>query len=268
MRFNVKRIQEKFLERNLLADSLNKIRNFDANRLVVIDSIRVDEHIRLTITKRVKDVFPLMAGDTILVSQDRYNMDLLFDIQRHSNIVDAWIVRRRNLTNIANKTKSRTSVKTYQDQLGEIIKSKVENVSTNHHETKGNNNDPNILLIDDEEDLLTVYKLFLSSAGYMNLKAFTNPREGLKHVVDLKDPSYYDLAILNIRTKDINGIQIYQMLKIIHPKIKALFVSAVDAAEEFVDFFPGLKASNFVRKPIEQDDFVKKVKDTLCNQLL
>ena len=89
MRFNVKRIQEKFLERNLLADSLNKIRNFDANRLVVIDSIRVDEHIRLTITKRVKDVFPLMAGDTILVSQDRYNKDLLFDIQRHSNIVDA-----------------------------------------------------------------------------------------------------------------------------------------------------------------------------------
>ena len=86
--------------------------------------------------------------------------------------------------------------------------------------------------------------------------------------MDLKDPSYYDLAILHIRTRDINGIQLYQMLKIIHPKIKALFVSAVGAAEEFVDFFPGLKASNFVRKPIEQDDFVKKVKDTLCNQLL
>ena len=49
--FNVKRkIQEKFFETNLLADSLNKMRNFDANRLVVIDSIRVDEHIRLTIT--------------------------------------------------------------------------------------------------------------------------------------------------------------------------------------------------------------------------
>lgn len=86
LRFNIKRkIQKKFFETNLLADSLNKMRNFDANRLVVIDSIRVDEHIRLTITKRVKEVFPLMAGDTILVSQDRYNKDLLFDIQRHSN---------------------------------------------------------------------------------------------------------------------------------------------------------------------------------------
>ena len=74
LRFNIKRkIQKKFFEANLLADSLNKMRNFDANRLVVIDSIRVDEHIRLTITKRVKEVFPLMAGDTILVSQDVFS---------------------------------------------------------------------------------------------------------------------------------------------------------------------------------------------------
>ena len=92
--------------------------------------------------------------------------------------------------------------------------------------TKLNDNDAKILLIDDEEDLLTVYKLFLSSAGYTNLKAFSDPREGLKHVVDLKDPSHYDLAILDIRMGDINGIQLYQILKIMRPNIKVLFVSA------------------------------------------
>ncbi|MDW0283408.1 MAG: response regulator [Nitrososphaeraceae archaeon] len=119
------------------------------------------------------------------------------------------------------------------------------------------------MLIDDEEDLLTVYKLFLSSAGYTNLKAFSDPREGLKHVVDLKDPSHYDLAILDIRMGDINGIQLYQILKIMHPNIKVLFVSTLDATEELMTFFPGLRPSDFIRKPIEQEHFIKKVKDIL-----
>jgi two-component system, OmpR family, response regulator ChvI len=141
----------------------------------------------------------------------------------------------------------------------EIIKNKSENVSSNYY----NDNDAKILLIDDEEDLLTVYKLFLSSAGYTNLKAFSDPREGLKHVVDLKDPSHYDLAILDIRMGDINGIQLYQILKIMHPNIKVLFVSALDAAEEIMTFFPGLRPSDFIRKPIEQEHFIKKVKDIL-----
>jgi CheY-like chemotaxis protein len=197
------------------------LKNFDLNRLLVIDSIRVDEHSRLTVTKRMKDVLPIMAGDTITVFQDRYNKDLLFDIQHQSNTVNTWVIRKNPIT-ISNIVEGRTTVKTYQEHLAEIIKNKSENVSSNYY----NDNDAKILLIDDEEDLLTVYKLFLSSAGYTNLKAFSDPREGLKHVVDLKDPSHYDLAILDIRMGDINGIQLYQILKIMRPNIKVLFVSA------------------------------------------
>lgn len=197
------------------------LKNFDLNRLLVIDSIRVDEHSRLTVTKRMKDVLPIMAGDTITVFQDRYNKDLLFDIQHQSNTVNTWVIRKSPIT-ISNIVEGRTTVKTYQEHLAEIIKNKSENVSSNYY----NDNDAKILLIDDEEDLLTVYKLFLSSAGYTNLKAFSDPREGLKHVVDLKDPSHYDLAILDIRMGDINGIQLYQILKIMRPNIKVLFVSA------------------------------------------
>jgi CheY-like chemotaxis protein len=197
------------------------LKNFDLNRLLVIDSIRVDEHSRLTVTKRMKDVLPIMAGDTITVFEDRYNKDLLFDIQHQSNTVNTWVIRKNPIT-ISNIVEGRTTVKTYQEHLAEIIKNKSENVSSNYY----NDNDAKILLIDDEEDLLTVYKLFLSSAGYTNLKAFSDPREGLKHVVDLKDPSHYDLAILDIRMGDINGIQLYQILKIMRPNIKVLFVSA------------------------------------------
>ena len=36
------------------------------------------------------------------------------------------------------------------------------------------------------------------------------------------------------------GIQLYRILKIMHPNIKVFFVSELDAAEEIVMFFPGL----------------------------
>lgn len=62
---------------------------------------------------------------------------------------------------------------------------------------------------------------------------------------------------------EINGIQLYQILKIMHPNIKVLFVSALEAAGEIMTFFPGLRPSDFIRKPIEQEHFIKKVKDIL-----
>lgn len=90
------------------------LKNFDLNRLLVIDSIRVDEHSRLTVTKRMKDVLPIMAGDTITVFQDRYNKDLLFDIQHQSNTVNTWVIRKSPIT-ISNIVEGRTTVKTYQE---------------------------------------------------------------------------------------------------------------------------------------------------------
>jgi hypothetical protein len=38
--------------------------SFDSNRLIAVDTIRVDEHSRLTFTKKVKNVFPIVVGDT------------------------------------------------------------------------------------------------------------------------------------------------------------------------------------------------------------
>jgi hypothetical protein len=72
--------------------------SFDSNRLIAVDTIRVDEHSRLTFTKKVKNVFPIVVGDTIVVYQDKYNKkELLFKIQRGNNIVDNWIVKRKDV---------------------------------------------------------------------------------------------------------------------------------------------------------------------------
>ena len=107
MRFNGKRrIEDEPFDMHL--------KNLDLNRLLVIDSIRVDEHSCLTVTKRMKDVLSIMAGDTITVFQDRYNKDLLFDIQHQSNTVNTWVNRKSPIT-ISNIVEGRTTFKTYQE---------------------------------------------------------------------------------------------------------------------------------------------------------
>jgi two-component system, OmpR family, response regulator ChvI len=83
----------------------------------------------------------------------------------------------------------------------------------------------------------------------------------LKHISDLKNSLYYKLAILDIRMPDINGIQIYQILKILNPSIKIIFLTALDAASELTSLYSEVKFEDIIRKPIENDRFIEKVND-------
>ena len=55
--------------------------------------------------------------------------------------------------------------------------------------------------------------------------------------------SYCDLAIIDIRMPELNGIQLYQILKIINKNIKVLFISALEAADEILSMFPEIDSS-------------------------
>jgi DNA-binding NarL/FixJ family response regulator len=61
----------------------------------------------------------------------------------------------------------------------------------------------------------------------------------------------------------INGIQLYQILKILNKDIKVLFVSALDAAEEITGIFPEIESSNIMRKPFSKDLFIQKVQEII-----
>ncbi len=66
---------------------------FNINRLISIDTISVDDHSRLTLTRKIKKVLPIMPKDTITVYQDRYNKDLIVLIQHESNTIDSFIIK-------------------------------------------------------------------------------------------------------------------------------------------------------------------------------
>lgn len=221
---------------------------FEANRLVVIDTLVIDNNSRLTITRNLKKVLPIMPKDTVIVSRDRYNKDIVFTIQRENKIVDSLTIRRNNSRNRADNNQS------------------VENDQIDLHagEQKSRNtlHDVNILLVDDESDLLIVYEWFLKSEGYYNIQTFTDSRNAVKQLANLKNPGHYGLAIIDIRMPIINGIQLYHILKIFNPKIKVLFITALDAADELTSMYQ-IAQEDILKKPCEQQDFITTVNNAV-----
>jgi two-component system, OmpR family, response regulator ChvI len=119
----------------------------------------------------------------------------------------------------------------------------------------------NILLVDDEPDILLTYKTFLLAAheGY-NVDAFTDSQKALQQFAQVNSPSYYDLVVMDVRMPGLNGLQLYYRLKAISPDIKVLFVSALDAAQEMISILPGVKLDDVVKKPVDEEQFLYKVR--------
>jgi response regulator RpfG family c-di-GMP phosphodiesterase len=78
----------------------------------------------------------------------------------------------------------------------------VENSSGVLQQTEESNHG-NLMLVKDEHDILFAFKAILKSEGY-NVDTFTDSFEALKHFIKLNRP-YYDLVILDIRMRGMNG---------------------------------------------------------------
>jgi len=137
---------------------------------------------------------------------------------------------------------------------------KIEERQTQQQQKKTFLPDATIMLVDDEPDILLTYKTFLTIGGY-NVDAFTDPREALMRFAQA-DPNNYNLVVMDIRMPNLNGLQLYYRLKVINPNIKILFVSALDAAQEMVSILPAVKLDDIIRKPVDQKQFLYKVKTT------
>jgi CheY-like chemotaxis protein len=116
----------------------------------------------------------------------------------------------------------------------------------------------NIMVIDNEPDILMTFQEFLASEGF-NVDAFSDSHEALKRFAEV-DPSHYDLVVMDIRMPKLNGLQLYQRFKAMNARIKVIFVSCLDAAEELVTVLPDVKSSDVIRKPIDHEHFIRTIK--------
>ena len=60
-----------------------------------------------------------------------------------------------------------------------------------------------------------------------------------------------------------NGFQLYKQIKVLNADTKVLFLSALDVEQEIMIVYPGLQPSDIIRKPIDPDSFISKIKSML-----
>ncbi len=120
----------------------------------------------------------------------------------------------------------------------------------------------NIILVEDEPDLILAFKTVLVSNGY-NVDEFTDSFEAFKHFTMLNRP-FYDLALLDIRMRGMNGIQLYQKLKAVDDRLQIRFITALDAANELVSLIPNLDLNHIIRKPVSNEELLATVKNAIA----
>jgi DNA-binding NtrC family response regulator len=119
------------------------------------------------------------------------------------------------------------------------------------------NRNKRIIVVDNEQDILFTYRNFLNDYDYQ-ITSFVDPYLALNYIRD--NPSFDDLlVILDIRMKNLNGLQLYQQIKAMDPTIKILFVTALDIIEEILTIVPGLSKEQIMRKPVDKKEFTNTV---------
>jgi CheY-like chemotaxis protein len=99
----------------------------------------------------------------------------------------------------------------------------------------------------DDQDILFTFKTILNNSG-IAAEIFANSHEALIRFAE-EDPSYFNLAILDLKMQDINGFQLYKIMKAMTrgtSTTKFLFVSALEYAEEFISILPGFLSPRLI----------------------
>ena len=119
--------------------------------------------------------------------------------------------------------------------------------------------DGRILIVDDELDITESFGLSLEDSGF-EVDKYNDPAIALASF----KPNVYGLLILDIKMPKMDGFELYDKIKKIDNKVKVFFISAFDIDRAAISKkYSDLKIENFLPKPIQIPELIKKVEEQL-----
>ena len=132
------------------------------------------------------------------------------------------------------------------------------------HEHLPKGKQKNVVIVDDDESSLTTYESFLEHyRSSFKVKTFSRPDQALRFLID--HPDSYDLVVLDIRMPKMSGFRLFQGLKAANPHAKVIFLTSLDAGPELLDIFPDIKPNQFIRKPVDRNEFIRIISEAISS---
>jgi DNA-binding response OmpR family regulator len=117
------------------------------------------------------------------------------------------------------------------------------------------------MLVEDEDDILVLFKMILESNERLNVESFHDPFSALNNF----RPGRYDLVMIDIVLPKMNGFELYKKIRRLDEKVKVCFLTAGEMYYEEIrkEAFPELDSDCFIKKPISNEDLLKRVREVL-----
>ena len=120
-----------------------------------------------------------------------------------------------------------------------------------------------IMIVDASDDVNLTFKIVLSELDRrLRVESFNDPVDALREF----RPDFYHLVIIDILMPNMNGFELYNRLKKLDSHVKICFMTTgneIFLGEFAKEAFPELDLNCFIRKPIANEDLLKRVQEVL-----
>jgi DNA-binding response OmpR family regulator len=110
------------------------------------------------------------------------------------------------------------------------------------------------MLVDDNNDHLKLFTMILQEKGF-SVETFSDSAAALLKF----RPDYYDLLILDFRMPNLNGLDLYRIIRKLDPTAKAILLTA--SHEQLIESkkTPADDYLRVVTKPITNEEFMLEI---------
>ena len=117
-----------------------------------------------------------------------------------------------------------------------------------------------ILIVDDDENIRRTMQAILEDEGYI-VDLAVNGSEA----VEMTQETAYNIALLDIRLPDIEGVELLKLMKINMPKTRKIMITGYPSMQNAITAL-NKNADAYLVKPIDDDELLKLVKEQLQQQ--
>jgi len=117
-----------------------------------------------------------------------------------------------------------------------------------------------ILVIDDDENIRKVLETILEDEGYI-----VETAETAKKGIEESEKAFYNLALIDVRLPDMEGIEILSKLRNTKPKMRKIIITGYPTLQNAVAAV-NKGADAYVMKPFEVDKILQTIREQLKKQ--